>query len=259
MVGGGDSTERERAQEALRQGEQRLELALADCEMATVDADLTTGALACSPRLYDIYGYAPGDLAMPSTFEEFFTSVHPDDAERVREAVTLALSTDAPFDVECRVQRASGDYVWIHERARRFIEPDGTAHVRGVVMDLTARKRADQEWARLEAQLRNAHGMDSFGAVAGGIAHDFNNLLGPMLGNAQLLVRAFEPSDSRHGLADDIVQAALKARDLVRRIILFTRSNGEEPLLPADGVAEAPSPLHDVEGIPPVDVRSARY
>jgi signal transduction histidine kinase len=241
MVGGGDSTERGRAQDALREGEQRLELALAACEMATLDADLTTGELVCSSRLYDIYGYAPGDMAMPRTFEEFFTSVHPDDAGRVRALYGLASRTDAPFDVECRVQRASGDYVWIHERARRVLEPDGSAHVRGVVMAVTARKRADEEWARLEAQLTHTHAMDTFGAVVGGIAHDFNNLLGPMLGNAQLLVRAFEPSDSRHGLADDIVQAALKARDLVRRFILFTRSNGEGSG-PVDGMTEIAAP-----------------
>jgi len=232
-MAGGDSTDEGRAQDALRRSEGRLEtaleLALALAGMATLDSDAADGTLACSPRLHAILGHDPGDAASPRTLDDVFHRIHPEDAARVRVAYARLARTDAPVDIECRVRRASGDYVWIRERAQRLAGADGTARIVGVVADISAQKRADEQLSSLELELRNAGQREqALRTLAGGIAHEFNNLLAPMLGNAQILRRAFETSDPRHVLTEDIAQAALKARDLVRRIIAFSRRRGGE-------------------------------
>ena len=99
------------------------------------------------------------------------------------------------------------------------------------VRDISERKRAQQEREQLEAQLRQAQKMETVGTLAGGIAHDFNNLLAPILATVDLLLGDAPP----HGaLRDDLAQirrAAVRAKDLVRQILTFSR-RGEQKLAP---------------------------
>jgi len=91
------------------------------------------------------------------------------------------------------------------------------------VQDLTDRKRAEEDKAQLEMQLRQTQKMDTIGTLAGGIAHDFNNMLTPILGYAELIA---DETDDRNGVRDasaNIIAAARRARDLVRQILTFSR------------------------------------
>ena len=64
---------------------------------------------------------------------------------------------------------------------------------------------------------------DIIGRLAGGVAHDLNNLLSPILGYGEMLLDDFGPNDSRRKKVDQIVQAGLQARDLVRQLLAFSR------------------------------------
>jgi len=231
-MAGGDSTGEGRARGAGSVSGGRLEtaldLALGLAGMATLDSN-ADGTLASSPRLHAILGHDPGDAALPRTLDDVFQRIHAEDVGRVRAAYARATGADASVDVEFRIRRACGDYVWVRERARRLVETGGAARIVGVVADVGAQKRADERLSILEVELRHAEQQEqALRTLAGGIAHEFNNLLAPMLGNAQILRRAFETSDPRHVLMEDIAHAALKARDLVRRIVAFSRRRGSE-------------------------------
>ncbi len=81
------------------------------------------------------------------------------------------------------------------------------------------------EQRRLEAQLRQAQKMEAVGTLAGGIAHDFNNILGAVLGFSEI---AYEDAVSGHTNPKDIQQimrAALRAKELVKQILTFSRKN----------------------------------
>jgi signal transduction histidine kinase/CheY-like chemotaxis protein len=77
--------------------------------------------------------------------------------------------------------------------------------------------------ARAEAEeaLRQARQLEALGTLAGGIAHDFNNLLAPVLANVELLAPAVAPAQ-RH-LLEDVRVSAERGRDLVRRLLAFSR------------------------------------
>ncbi len=85
-----------------------------------------------------------------------------------------------------------------------------------IVRDLTERKR-------IEADLRQARKMETMGTLAGGIAHDFNNLLSPIIGYSEMMEEEMPPGSPHHESVLEILAAALRARELVRQILTFSR------------------------------------
>ncbi|MBA3030038.1 MAG: PAS domain S-box protein [Desulfobacteraceae bacterium] len=99
--------------------------------------------------------------------------------------------------------------------------------LRGFIVDLTERKK-------LETQLAQSQKMESIGTMAGGIAHDFNNILGAIIGYSELLefFRKMDEEEIESHLSK-ILEAAYRAKDLVKRILMFSRQSEPEqkPLL----------------------------
>lgn len=95
--------------------------------------------------------------------------------------------------------------------------------------DITARRRAEEERARLESQLHQAMKMQSVGRLAGGVAHDFNNMLGVIIGHVEMAMQSVSEHDP---LLDDlsaIHQAAQRSAGLTRQLLAFARQQAVTP------------------------------
>ncbi|PIE69683.1 MAG: hypothetical protein CSA21_00865 [Deltaproteobacteria bacterium] len=90
-------------------------------------------------------------------------------------------------------------------------------------IDLSPLKQIEKEKAKYEDQYRQAQKMESIGRLAGGIAHDLNNLLVPVIGYCEILANDACEVDSRAEFLDNIYEAGLKARNLVRQLLVFSR------------------------------------
>ena len=99
----------------------------------------------------------------------------------------------------------------------------------GYSRDITARKQAEQEKAKLEADLQQARKMESIGRLAGGVAHDFNNMLTVILGNAELALDALDPAQSVHADLVEIRKAAERSANLTRQLLAFARKQTIAP------------------------------
>jgi PAS domain S-box-containing protein len=90
-------------------------------------------------------------------------------------------------------------------------------------VDVTDRRRAEEDRAALQERLRLSEKLEAVGRLAGGIAHDFNNILSGILGYTELTLLGLDRDSELHDHQQRIREATLRARDLVRQILAFSR------------------------------------
>ena len=97
-------------------------------------------------------------------------------------------------------------------------------------LDITERKKAEEEKAKMEAQLRQAQKMEAIGTLAGGIAHDFNNILGAIIGYSEIAIEALPPDSTITRNLGEVLKAGFRAKDLVAQILAFSRQANIDPI-----------------------------
>lgn len=89
-----------------------------------------------------------------------------------------------------------------------------------------------EEKELLECQLSHAQKLEAIGTLAGGIVHDFNNILAPIIGYTEMVHEDLAESDASREDLEQVLAAARRAKDLVSRILHFTRLGGERQKQP---------------------------
>ncbi len=139
--------------EALRQNVEWLQLALDAAEIGAWDWDVRTGAVCWSGNLEAVHGFSPG--AFDGTFEGYLNTIHPEDRERVQQALTEALAGRADYNVEFRTLRPDGTTHWTGARGKVLWDEAGQpVRMFGVCMDISERKRMQQAMKESEERFR---------------------------------------------------------------------------------------------------------
>ncbi len=120
-----------------------------------------------------------------------------------------------------QVKKTSQGRTWVTYAIPIRNDLDDIANVVEVADDITDR-------LFLEGQLRQAQKMESLGTLAGGIAHDFNNILSGILGYTELAQMKAEENPTLKGYLHEVYSAGLRATDLVRQILTFSRRRSAE-------------------------------
>ncbi|MDQ4061171.1 MAG: PAS domain-containing protein, partial [Pseudomonadota bacterium] len=149
-----DVTARKRVEEALREGEERLRLALDYSRMGDWSWDAATDLVTFSPRAAEIFGIPPGPHM---TWTELRGLLHPEDAERAGAAVERVIAEGSHYDIDYRVTRPEdGRQVWVAANGRASYGRDGRVlGMTGLVQDVTERKRAEERQQLLLHELNH--------------------------------------------------------------------------------------------------------
>jgi PAS domain S-box-containing protein len=218
--------QRRRAEEALRESEERFRLLAEHAHDVIFRYGLRPAPAMeyLSPAVTAITGYRP---------EEFYADpelivrlVDPED----RPALVESWRSAHPGTLTIRWRRQDGSPVWIEQRASTVTDDAGRPiAVEGILRDVTERVLAEQSRAEMEQRLRQSERLDSLGQLAGGIAHDFNNILAVISGYAAMLTEELEPGNPMHGDAQAIEQAAARGSGLTRQLLIFSRLEPSRP------------------------------
>jgi two-component system cell cycle sensor histidine kinase/response regulator CckA len=94
--------------------------------------------------------------------------------------------------------------------------------------EIAERRQAEEKRKQLEAQIRQAHKMESMGLLAGGIAHEFNNIIGIIIGNTEIALYDIMQGYSPQPKLEEVLKACLRAEDVVKQILAFSRQGEQE-------------------------------
>ena len=183
-----------------------------------------------SPRFCKIIGLdrqAP-DISPDSVVER----IHPEDRAgflALNFAVNKAVAENMqPFSWQGRLD-TEGEPVWVSFQSIPRILENNEVLWTGVLTDITADKRAEQEREQLRVQLAQAQKMELVGLLAGGVAHDFNNALGVILGYAEMALGRVDETSPLHEALTEIYSSARRSTEITRQLLTFARQQNVDP------------------------------
>jgi PAS domain S-box-containing protein len=209
-----DITERKRAEEALQQKTELVNYS----HDAIITADKNRVIMTWNTGAEEIYGWTEAEAIGKVTHEFLLTGspVSIDDIDR-------KLARDGRWDGELVHTRRDGKRITVE--SRQVLRRDAAGGPTGILeinRDISDRKR-------LEDQFRQAQKLEGIGRLAGGVAHDFNNLLTVISGYSQTVLDELAAQHPLREWMEQISQAAARAANLTRQLLIFSRSQVTEP------------------------------
>lgn len=232
MVGGFalDITDQKRAVDALGASEERYRSIVENSHDGIVIIDDKFHLEYVNDEICRMMGYRADELT-GADFRGFLDEeslVYTVERYRRRQA-----GEEVPSRYEINFVRKDGTTIRVEASLSIVSTETGERKTIAQLLDISERKRAEEEKKRLEAQLLHAQKMEAVGTLAGGVAHDFNNLLQAILGYTQILLLNKRQDDLEFSRLKGIEKAAHRASELTQQLLTFSRKV-ESELRPVD-------------------------
>ena len=147
-----DITERKQIEQSLEVNRDRLDLVLQASQLGLWYCDLPFDKLVWNDKCKEHFGLTPDTEV---TIDLFYAQLHPDDRERTRTAIDQSIEQKSGYDIDYRTVAPDGQVRWIRAIGRGFYDATGNPmHFDGITMDISDRKRQEEERSRVEARER---------------------------------------------------------------------------------------------------------
>lgn len=220
-----DLTLPSRSEDELHREHERTLLALRGARVGIWELDVRTGAHVWDEQMLALCGLpdGPGD----GKSDRWKAIIHEDDYDRVEEALRAALRAGGPaFDAGFRIRRSdTGELRHLRAVGTVTRRPNGEpVQMVGISWDATSQREAEQERRQVGQELLQNQRLETLGTLADGIAHDLNTYLMPITAWTELVISQ-DVADRERACTrlQHVRNAANNARDLVRRILSFSR------------------------------------
>ena len=228
-----DITERKRADETLRRSEAYLSESQRLTHTGSFAGDATTQPLYWSEELYRIFGFDPRQ-GLPGR-DQPLERIHPEDLPHFVQAFDRVIRQKVDAELEYRLLLPDGTLKYVQGIGHPVLNANGDlVEIVGTVIDITERKRSEQERAKLyqlEADLAHMNRVSVMGELTASIAHEVNQPLSGVVSNASACLRwlaADTPNvEEAKETARRIVRDGKRAAEIIARIRALTKRTAE--------------------------------
>lgn len=204
----------------------RLEFSVDTARIAWWEMDIATGRVEFDARKVLMAGYDP-DQFTDVTYQDFTALVHPEDYPGMMQAMRDLLDGDAEiYAADYRMRKATGDWIWFHDRGELVVEDDGRQYVRGFVIDITEREQAQQREIELALERERVNLLSLF---VQNTAHEFRTPLGIINTSAYLMSKSDDPA-KRAQRAGKIEEQVELLNHLIEMLLLMVRLESTQTL-----------------------------
>ncbi len=214
-----DITEQKRAEEALKESEERFRSMIQNSSDIIVIINDRGAITYETPSVSRILGYEPGYLIG----REPYDFIHPEDIGTTKISLKEVFDKSNPgTPTEIRFRKADGSWVYLEAIGKNLIGFPGIDGVVITARNISERKKDENERIEMERRFQHAQKLESLGVMAGGIAHDFNNLLMAILGNLDLSLIDMSPDSRSKHFINQARSAARRAADLTNQMLAYS-------------------------------------
>ena len=188
-----DINDRKRAEVEAQAAREKFESLVNSLDGIVWEADaITLRKLFVSKQAESILGYAAGIFLEEG--DQWQEAIHPDDRDKTIEAWKRGAELGKPFQLECRAVTSDGRILWLRESISVLMEEGRPARLRGLTIDITRRKQAEAELARLNSELMTSSRQAGMAEVATGVLHNVGNVLNSVSVSATLVSNQLKES-----------------------------------------------------------------
>ncbi len=216
-----DISDRKRADDALQRATELMREAGRIAKVGAWSIDVASQAIVWSDEMNAIH---ERQASSPPTFNDVTRFIAPEWREKILNIYNRCVGDGQSLDEEFEIITATGHRRWVRATGEAIRDDTGKIiRAIGALQDISDRIQADEERENLEQHLVQARKMEAIGVLAGGIAHDFNNILSGLMGFTDLAIHEAKDNETLKRYLNQVTSASLRARDLVRHILTFSR------------------------------------
>ena len=222
-----DITERKRAEEALRESEEKYRELVENANSIILKMDLNGRITFYNEYARSFFGY-PEEEVIGKSIVGVLTPVRESTGRDLEAFIRDLIANPERYrNHKNENLRRNGERVWVSWTNKVIQDKQGNkTGILAIGNDIT-------EMKRLEDHLMQSQKMEAIGTLAGGIAHDFNNILSAIIGYAELANLDIQEGTQTKRNLNEMIKAALRAKELVTQILAFSRKD-EQTLKPVD-------------------------
>ncbi len=215
-----DITESKKVEQALRESEERFREMAELMPQTVFEADLEGTLTFVNRNAFNCFGYTQQDFQKGLNS---FEMIIPEERELGRKNAAKILVGEKPGINEYTALRKDGSTFPVMIQSTPIFKEGRPVGLRGFIVDITERKKAEDERRKLEVQFQQAQRFEALGTLAGGIAHDFNNLLMNIQGNTSLMLFDIDEAHPYFEGLKNIEKQVKSGAQLTRQMLGYAR------------------------------------
>jgi PAS domain S-box-containing protein len=225
-----DTTERQRAEAALRESESRIRSILEESVEGIVSIDERGTIELVNSAARSMFGYDIDEMLGNDVTMLMPGPYRLEHAGQIAKYLMTGEKRVIGIGREVEGRRKDGTTFPLYLSVAE-VASGGKRTFTGILRDLTQIKRSEAELRSVQQQLFHAQKIEAIGQLAGDVAHDFNNHLTVILGNAELLAQGLRGNASLARTVEEIMDAARESAALTEQLLAFGRKRILEPRL----------------------------